>query len=332
MKVIGRLSAFACGVAAVVVMHALVGGVHARTEEDDAIYACADAEGIMRRTEEEVPCHPGERRIVLKYPPLEQPCDKQPRRDLTGLQRRVAELEAHVDYGRLSSPVIAPFEVVNEADIRVFVVEAPNPAAPELAATEIFNDVGARVAVIATNQGGGAVSVFSGSTKPLDVAPSVSAPVFSATIRARDTDAGVTISGESDRRLELGRSEEGRYSLRVFGPNHKMIAGIGESEAGSGIIVVADAAGNPRVRLSRQASSGGGQVVVTNAAGIPVATMSGSGHGGSGLLQLTNGSGAVMVEAGVLDTGVGAVRAGPGAFQHGIMFLGLPGSYINGKK
>lgn len=331
MKIIARLSAFTCGVAVVFVTHALVGGVDARTAEDDAIYACTDAEGIMRRTETEVPCNPGERRIVLKYPPIEQPCDKQPRRDLTGLQRRVAELEAHVDYGRLSSPVIAPFEVVNEAGIRVFVVEAPNPAAPELAGTQIFNEVGTRVAAIATNQGGGAVSVFSGTTKPLDVAPSVSAAVVSATISARDTDAAVTIYGGQSRRLELGRRENGRYSLRVFGSNDKMVAGIGESEAGSGIAIVADAAGNPRVRLSRH-SSGSGQVVVTNAEGIDVATLSGSGHAGSGLLQLTNGSGTLMVEAGVLDSGVGAVTTGPGMFQHGIMFLGLPGSYINGKK
>ena len=39
-----------------------------------------------------------------------------------------------------------------------------------------------------------------------------------------------------------------------------------------------------------------------------------------------------MVEAGTLDTGIGLVKAGPGAFQPGFGPLGLPGSYIAGKK
>ena len=33
-----------------------------------------------------------------------------------------------------------------------------------------------------------------------------------------------------------------------------------------------------------------------------------------------------------LDTGIGLVKAGPGAFQPGFGPLGLPGSYIQGKK
>ena len=39
-----------------------------------------------------------------------------------------------------------------------------------------------------------------------------------------------------------------------------------------------------------------------------------------------------MVNAGVFPSGIGAVRAGPGAFQHGLMFIPLPASYIEGKK
>jgi hypothetical protein len=52
----------------------------------------------------------------------------------------------------------------------------------------------------------------------------------------------------------------------------------------------------------------------------------------AGVLQLTNATRTVMVEAGVLDTGIGVVRAGPAGFNSGIGFLGLPGGLIQGKR
>jgi hypothetical protein len=172
--------------------------------------------------------------------------------------------------------------------------------------------------------------VMSGTRAPLPIAPSVSSSVVSATIKARGSDAGIEIY-QSDRRLALGRRSNGRYGLEVLAPGgRRLVAGIGESEAGSGIAMVADAAGNPRVTMSGHSESGTGRVVVANVGGKAVATLSADGFGGSGLLQLTNASGTVMVSAGTLD-GVGMVSAGPGAFQHGIMFLGLPASYIVGK-
>ncbi len=39
-----------------------------------------------------------------------------------------------------------------------------------------------------------------------------------------------------------------------------------------------------------------------------------------------------MVEAGVVPQGFGVVRAGPDGFSPGVGLLGLPGSYIAGKK
>jgi hypothetical protein len=96
-------------------------------------------------------------------------------------------------------------------------------------------------------------------------------------------------------------------------------------------VSVFDAAGNKRVRLDCESAQGSGMVAVSNVDGLDVAMLSARAAGSSGLLQLTNGSGTVMVEAGVLATGIGAVRAGPGGFQHGLGFLGLPASYIEGK-
>jgi hypothetical protein len=63
-----------------------------------------------------------------------------------------------------------------------------------------------------------------------------------------------------------------------------------------------------------------------------IASLSGAGVNGSGVLQLRNNADTVMVEAGVLDTGIGVVRAGPGAFQHGLHWIGLPASYNEGTK
>jgi hypothetical protein len=48
------------------------------------------------------------------------------------------------------------------------------------------------------------------------------------------------------------------------------------------------------------------------------------------LLQLRNSEGVTMVEAGTIKS-VGLVLAGPGAFRHGLHFVGLPASYIEGK-
>lgn len=68
-----------------------------------------------------------------------------------------------------------------------------------------------------------------------------------------------------------------------------------------------------------------------NSSGISVASLSATADG-NGQLQLTNASGQTMVEAGVTIHGVGAVRTGPHGFNSNINFLGLPGSYIAGKK
>lgn len=323
------LPAFAWGMAAAVAAHVWLAEVDVRAEDDEVVDVCVNAEGVMRMIDPEATCAPDERRLRLKEPP--EPCPERPKADLEGMQRRVAELESRGDERILSRTAIAPFEVVNEAGITVFKVDAPGPEGSLPATTVISNDIGARVAVIAANDSGGAVTVESGTRRP--VADGVSASAVSAMLNAFGQYAGVDILVGSNRRVDLGRAESGRYGLRIYGPNGKMVAGVGESQAGSGLVMVLDAAGNHRARLSRDAATGAGVVAVTNAAGLDVAVLSALGYGGSGLLQLRNQWDVVMVEAGTLDTGIGVVRAGPGAFQHGLgPMLGLPASYIEGKR
>ena len=224
---------------------------------------------------------------------------------------------------------MAPFEVVNEAGIVVFSVNGPSPGA-QVGGTEIFNETGGRVAVIAANSEGGSVSVESGVSRPFT--NEVSGPAVSANLHTFGDYADFSLRVVTQKKLELGRRENGRYALRMFGTQEKVVAGLGESDDGLGVATVSDASGNPRASLNCTAGTASGEARILDAAGKVVASLSGAGIGGSGVLQLRNNADTVMVEAGVLDTGIGVVRAGPGAFQHGIMFLGLPASYIEGKK
>ena len=324
MKRTAKLRSFVYGVAAVVVARALLAVLAAQpANTNDTVEVCASAEGVMRLTGSGEACGAGERRLLLNPPELETPCE-QPRRDVSGLERRLNDLEGLINPRQLPNRTVMPFEVLNEAGIRVFAVEEFNPGVPGQIVTEFYNETGKRVAVISANAEGGSLSVISATSSPLSAA---------ITARGEYADVEIHDSG-AQRRVALGRRLEnnGRYSLQVFGRGGKLVAGIGESEAGSGVAIVADAAGNPRMSMFRNSESGGGHVVITNAAGKQVATLSGSGYGNSGLLRLSNDAGTDMVQAGVTDTGVGAVIAGPAAFQQGLMFIGLPGSYIAGRQ
>ena len=47
----------------------------------------------------------------------------------------------------------------------------------------------------------------------------------------------------------ISASREGRYSLQVYGPSNKVVAGIGQSKAGNGIILIGDGAGTTKVSM-----------------------------------------------------------------------------------
>jgi hypothetical protein len=319
MRLKQMLTAFGFGAVASVIAHTLIVDLDAQSGEDDKLVVCVNTEGTMRKIDPDASCRAGEQKLPLKLPKVQLPCEKEREADIAKLQNRIAELEGRGDERILDRTAMAPFEVVNEAGIVVFSVKAP-PSGDYVVATDIFNETGERVAHFAANDEGGGFGVESGVSN------------MSAGIIAFGNYADFSVRGATGKKLEMGRRENGRYGLRIFGAPDKMVAGIGESEGGSGIAVVADAAGNPRVAINLLTESGAGLARIIDASGNAVATLSATGQGGSGLLQLLNNADTVMVEAGVLDTGIGVVRAGPGAFQHGIMFAGLPASYIEGKK
>jgi hypothetical protein len=310
-------------------MRVLIVDVGAQSEKDEPLIVCANSEGVMRVIDPDGACAAGERKIPLRLPKVELPCEKAREADIGALQRRIAELEGRADERLLDRKALAPFEVVNEAGIVVFSVKGTSPG-DHVAATEIFNDTGGRVAVIAANSEGGSVSVESGVNRAFT--GEVDGPAVSANLHTFGNYADLSLTVVAEKKLELGRRENGRYALRLFGAQEKVVAGFGESEGGAGIALVADANGNPRAAINLLTEGGSGVARIIDGAGKEVATLSGAGAAGSGLLQLRNNADTVMVEAGVLDTGIGVVRAGPGAFQHGKMFVGLPASWIEGRK
>ena len=329
MRLKETLAAFACGAVAIMAWHSLTVDVGAQAVDDDTLIACIDRENAMRVIAPEGSCAAGERKIPLKLPKVEKPCEKARQANIDGLRRRIAELEGRADERVLDRKAMAPFEVVNEAGVVVFSVKGPAEGEP-VGRTEIFNDTGGRVAVIAASDQGGSVTVESGVSRPY--LGEVTGPAVATTLHAFGDYADLGVRVRATTKLELGRRRDGRYGLLIYGDSDAVVAGLGESDAGSGVALVADANGNSRVSVHCTAGTGAGEARILDAAGKIVASLSGAGLGESGVLQLRNNGEVVMVEAGVLQTGIGVVRAGPGAFQHGIGFLGLPASWIEGKK
>jgi hypothetical protein len=326
MKLRETLSSFVLGAAMAVGVHLWFADVAAQQGDDDAVLdVCVSGDGTMRQIAPAANCPSGDRRIRLKAPHLTPPCEKKTAADIAALEARVATLEGHSGEGLFDQKAIAPFNVVNEVGNVVFSVKEQGPQLPISA--DIFNHSGQRVAILAANDMGGAVSLLSVASGSDGTGPSAALDAFGDY-------ADFTVHGSTGKRLELGRrSEGGRYGLLFFGAGEKRVAGFGESQAGSGIAVVFDAEGRQRASMYVDSETNAGIVHITDAAEKSMAELSGRGYGGSGLLQLKNASEETMVEAGVLDTGIGVVRAGPGAFQHGFgPMIGLPASYIEGKK
>lgn len=315
MRLTSRSAAFAWGAATVVAIHLLFVDVDAQPV--DAVAVFINAEGVMRVAVGEPA--PGERRVRLAAVDP-QPCPA-PKVDLTGLQRRVTDLEGKPNFVPAPSVVSAPFEVVDDDDNVVFRVD-PGNLGNTIAGVDMFDRLGRRYAHFAANLGGGAVGVS--SLEQGDGASSVSATLSSHP----ENPPGLHLYTGSNQRLTVGTREGAQYGLMVLQPDGKRVAGIGgEIKSGSGILGVFNN-GGMRVRLATEPGTNYGQVSVTGD-GQDVVVLSGGGTGGAGLLQLKSASGTVMVEASTLN-GIGVVRAGPGAFQHGKHIAGLPASYIEG--
>jgi hypothetical protein len=330
MRLKEAFSTFALGAAVVVMAHMSFAEAASQCVEEEAVDACVNGEGVMRVIDSGGSCG-GDSQVRLK-PRVEKPCEPEDKEDVDALRRRVAELEAAVSEPTRNVLGIAPFEVVNEAGVAVFKVTPWTPGDSQ-ASTEFFNEIGRRYAVIVQNDNGGSLGVQSGAERPAgwkkDNGEEGTVSAASANLSSYGDSSQLSVRVESAPRLTLGRRDNGRYGL-IVQKDDKIVAGFGESTRGSGIGMVYDLAGIPRAAI--RVDDEGGSAHIFDGSGKNAASLTAGGFGGSGLLTLRNNAGETMVEAGTLNTGIGVVRAGPGAFQHGLHWIGLPASFIEGKK
>ncbi len=311
MKILDTVAAFGCGVVTAVIASTVYVDLRAQPASRSVVDACANADGTLRLVEPGEACQAGERRVRLRQPELEDPKDE-PKEDprLLGLQQRVGDLEEKAAKGRLmASRVIAPFEVTNDEGKVIFKVE--------VGYVWFNNAEGKTVARVVMNDSGGYFQAVSATAK------------LQTVLGAADNKVNLFIQENDKTRINLGRNDSGQYGFRVYEPGGKMVAGIGQSTAGDGVVTVNDLQGNQRAAMYVQPKAGG-IVEVLNSTGKGVASLFAT-QAGNGQMLLTNMDGAKMVEAGVNAANIGVVRAGPASFAPGVGILGLPGSYIAGK-
>ena len=139
--------------------------------------------------------------------------------------------------------------------------------------------------------------------------------------------SGLTVEKDGVIRADLGSGATGSHSLRIFTAESRLVAGIGESRAGSGAIVVQNRDGKPA--LSMRVTDGKGDLDVFNPNGTAVLSLT-EGASGGGLLAICGPDGTTMVKMGVKDNRYGVVLTGPGAGFPLVPRSGLPGSYFMG--
>jgi hypothetical protein len=311
-RLVARLSAFGCG--AVIAFVALVWLEDVHAARTITLHTCAAADGTLHVTQPAMPCQPDEQRVRLQLPREEDNDCKEDDGRVERLERRLRDLEARDRRGTLRGRrVVAPFEVVmkkGEGHARVLRIEEQN-------VTFYNGDEKPVVWIVADNSGGMLQTQSVAGNRE-------------ARIAAQDKRAHVLIKENDQNRIDLGRQATGRYSLQVFGAQNKMVAGMGQSKAGSGVLQIADAAGALKSSLFVHSDNGSGRLEVRNGPGTIVGMMAASPQ--AGLLQLTDGGGGVMVEAGVsAKDGAGIVRTGPNMRHSGVGLVGLVPSFILGK-
>jgi hypothetical protein len=272
-------------------------------QDNNDVTVCVGPDSILRSPESGI-CPRGTQQFKLSGPGIKKvdgedddpikPTDESKSDPLADIERRLSNLE--------KSEV---FEVVNQQDKVIFSV-APGRA-------YLYNRAGTVVAAIgATSEGG----VFVARTPDAKV---------TALVRSVGERVGLRIKEGDLTRLDLGRQESGSYSFKI--PlGDKVIAGIGESKAGTGALVVGDAKG--RTRAAMEVNSGKGALDVFNGDGNGVASLT-EAVGGGGLLVLTdaNSNATVMMKAN--NNRYGVVMAFPPGLPY-VPKSGLPGSFMLG--
>src|SRR5438128_10692170 len=154
---------------------------------------------------------------------------------LSNLERRISNLES----------IQEPFVVVDRQGKKIFSVTSTGYAS----AATVFNSNEVGVATMGATAEGG---YFFARSEDGSRSARLSTDQTWAGLRLNEliTEKKVNEQGETREvprdvaRIELGRRETGNYSLRFPAKSGELIAGIGESKAGTGALVVGDPQGS----------------------------------------------------------------------------------------
>jgi len=274
----------------------------------NATVVCVGSDGILRAAGPANACAPGQTPIPLArstsegddvdpWNPQDEPDSATPAAldDLSALEARLKALE--------NGPL---FEVVDQNGRAIFQVRPGKVL--------LSNDAGDQVIELrATN----AVSSLTARNRASqEISLGTSGDV-----------GGVLVTEGGVKRIEFGKQQAGNFSLRLPGVNGSPLAAIGESQAGSGALVVGDVWGRPKALVS--VLDGKGSITIRNGNDAPVLAMT-EGATGAGLFVIGDAQSEPMVKFSVTEDRYGAVLTGPVAGFPMVPGSGMPGSYILG--
>jgi hypothetical protein len=249
---------------------------------------------------------------------IPQPSNSEPD-SLAALERRIGNLESTQE----------PFMVVDRQGKKIFSVDSTGISS----AASVFNSNERSVVTMgATAADGGYLSVRSEDGPrhaQLSAESSWAGLSINELITETITEQGQTRQVTRDiPRIELGKRPTGGYALRFPTKSGDLIAGIGESAAGSGAIIVGDADGGKRAQMS-VGSDGKGLIIIFNAKGFAIAALGEAPGNSGGGLAIGDSAGSPRVKMGTNDNRYGEVQALPRGLPY-VPKSGLPGSYMLG--
>jgi hypothetical protein len=240
----------------------------------------------------------------------------------------LADLEQRMD--NLPYPRYTPlFEVVDQQDKPIFTVTSYNSQSVAYVSNSKLNSV---VSMNADANGGsflvqtgdGQTGAFLGIDRTW-AGLRVSERVIEDVPQKDGTTRGAVSNVPA---IELGGYAGGNYSLKFLTSARQLLAGIGESKAGSGALIIGDSQGRKRASMFVGEDSKG-IIGIYNQSGNALVAMGEATGNTGGSLVIGDAKGEPRVKMGTNENHYGVVIA----FPQGLAYVpksGLPGSYMLG--
>lgn len=247
--------------------------------------------------QEKVELETEDERVCELCDPLadQPPADKTGNPAIDDLARRIRELENE-----------SYFEVVDKNERPIFQIK-PGGA-------RILNRDGKPVGLVGTPASGGFLTMQDPVNR------------LAVTISASGNNAGVLVNDGFTTRLEMASRKGGPYAMRLPAADG-LVAGLGQSRAGSGALIIGNAGGTT---LGSLTTTDGRGVVAVNANGAKGGVALLEATIGGGMFEISNASGNSAVEMGHRSHRFGVVIAGPYFNIPYVPRTGIPGNFFVG--